>query len=383
MALKVCQLCAVDFTLKHFLLPLIERMNKEGWSVTAVCSDGPSVKDLREQGYHIEVIYIERSFNLIQHIKSILALTRFFKDKKFDVVHVHTPIAALLARIAAWLASVPLVIYTSHGFYFHDEMTPLKRAIFLFLEKFAGRFTDILFTQSAEDAALARQENLQPKGRIYNISNGVDTKKFNPNKIKNQKKIRKSLGIKDSAFVIGMVARLVKEKGICEFVEAAIQSSSKNNNLCFILVGERLSSDHAKEVTKILEEAKEKLGRRILFLGQRSDIPELMSVMNVFCLPSWREGMPRTIIEAMMMGKPVIATNIRGSREEVVEGKTGFLVPTRNATLLNEKFLYCIKNIEQVKKMGEAARIRALECFDEKNVIDTQINLIKFIISKG
>lgn len=377
MALKVCQLCAVDFTLKHFLLPLIDRMEKKGWIVISVCSDGPNIAELSASGYKIKPVYIERSFNLFQHFKSVLVLTRYFKQQQFDIVHVHSPIAALIARIAAYLASVPTVIYTAHGFYFHDEMPRLKRMVFLWLEKWAGQFTDILFTQSLEDAEVAKLEKLVPKNAIYAIGNGVDPGKFNPQKFGNGAKIRKSLGIPDNAFVIGMIARLVQEKGICEFLEAATQAAVENDKIYFLVIGTRLDSDHAQEVSNTISAVKEKLANRLMFLGQRKDVPELISTMDVFCLPSWREGMPRSIIEAMMMGKAVIATNIRGSREEVIEGKTGYLVPTRNSKLLKEKFLYCATHREEMKKMGEAGRERALNHFDEHKIIEKQITIIQ------
>ena len=139
-------------------------------------------------------------------------------------------------------------------------------------------------------------------------------------------KIRNKLGIQDDAFVIGIIARLVEEKGICEFLEAAMQASDENDKLCFLVIGARLESDHAKGVNSKIKVTKDNYDGKILFLGQRT-IPVLLSAMDVFCLPSWREGMPRSIIEAMMMEKPVIATNIRGCREEVIDNRAGFLVP--------------------------------------------------------
>ena len=121
-------------------------------------------QEIAKKGYNIETIYIARSYNVFQHFKSILALTRFFKEQEFDIVHVHSPIAAFVARLAARFASVSVVIYTAHGFYFHDEMMPLKRSVFLFLEKWVGKYTNILFTQSAEDAACAIEKICCRKG---------------------------------------------------------------------------------------------------------------------------------------------------------------------------------------------------------------------------
>ncbi|MFM8314682.1 MAG: glycosyltransferase, partial [Deltaproteobacteria bacterium] len=118
MALRVCQLCAVDFTLNHFLLPLVDGMKTEGWDVTCVCSDGNFVPELRNKGYKIITVPIQRSLNVFSHIVSLFLLYKVFKRNKFDVLHAHTPIAALIGRIAAKAARVPLVIYTAHGFYF-------------------------------------------------------------------------------------------------------------------------------------------------------------------------------------------------------------------------------------------------------------------------
>ena len=376
MGLKVCQLCAVDFTLKHFLLPLIDGMRDACWEVTAVCSDGPAIAGLREGGYDIETVHIERSFNLARHIGSTRALIRLFKARRFDVVHVHTPVAALIGRIAARIAGVPTIIYTAHGFYFHDEMPAWKRRIFVWLEKFAAAFTDLLFTQSEEDARTAEVESLAPPGRILAIGNGVDPSRFDPERIGDGKAMRVQLGIPEEAFVVGIIARMVEEKGVGEFLQAAIEVAGKNPYIHFLMVGERLSSDHAGNVAGDLARASAVLTDRLILTGARSDVPELLAAMDVFCLPSWREGMPRTIIEAMMMGKPVVATNIRGSREEVVPGETGYLVPTRDPQALAEAFLKCAADVGSAKEMGDAGKRRALRLYDERRVVALQIERI-------
>lgn len=377
MGLKVCQLCAVDFTLKHFLLPLIDGMRDAGWEVAAVCSDGPAIADLRARGYDIETVDIERSFNLLRHIGSTRALIRLFKARRFDVVHVHTPVAALIGRVAARLAGVPTVVYTAHGFYFHDEMPAWKRRIFVWLEKFGAIFTDLLFTQSQEDARTAENERLAPPGNILAIGNGVDPKRFDPAKVGDGSDLRTQFAIPGQAFVIGIIARMVQEKGVCEFLQAASQVAQANPDVYFLMVGERLASDHAGNVAADIAKASEQLGSRLVMTGARSDVPQLLAAMDAFCLPSWREGMPRTIIEAMMMGKPVIATDIRGSREEVVPGETGYLVPTHAPLALAQAFLRCAGDRTGAATMGENGRRRALELYDESHIVALQIRRIK------
>jgi glycosyltransferase involved in cell wall biosynthesis len=377
MPLKVCQLCAVDFTLKHFLLPLVDGMAREGWQVTSVCSDGPFIADLRRNGYRIETCGISRGLNPFRHAWSLLRLALLMRRERFDVVHVHTPIAALLGRLAARANGVPMVVYTAHGFYFHERMRPSIRKVFEFLEKIGGRFTDLLFTQSAEDAASAVALGLLPAGRIIAIGNGVDPALFDPADVATRSAVRASLGIPAGAIVIGMIGRLVSEKGYREFFAAAADIGRMRPDACFVAVGDRLPSDHAGTVDRELERARALLGQRLVLTGLRPDVPRLLAAFDVFTLPSYREGMPRTIIEAMMTGLPVVATDIRGSREEVVAGETGLLVPARDAAALARALLELVDDAMARSRMGAAGRARALALYDESRIVAHQIAAIR------
>lgn len=374
--MKVCQLCAVDFTLKHFLLPLIDGMRNEGWDVVAVCSDGPSVASLRSCGYRIETVPIARSLSPLAALRALVSLTALFHRERFDVLHVHTPVAALVGRIAARLVGIPLVIYTAHGFYFHDEMPWWKRALFVALERFGGRFTDFLLTQSEEDARAAVTERIAPPNHVMAIGNGVDVARFNPANVPDQMALKQALGIAADGYVVGMVGRLVHEKGVAEFLEAARRLASRYPQAWFVLVGERLLSDHAGDVEADIRLARAALGDRLVLTGLRHDIPELMATMDLFCLPSWREGMPRTIIEAMMMGRPVVATDIRGAREEIVPEQTGLLVPTRAPQELAAAISRFIDDPEWGRSLGWAGRVRALLLYDEQHIVRLQLDRI-------
>ena len=232
--MKVCQLCAIDFTLRKFITPLIDGMVDEGWNVYSVCSDGDYIPELRNQGYDIITVEISRSTNPIKHIVTIAKLVKLFKEEKFDVIHVHTPVASLVGRLAALLAGIPLIVYTAHGFYFHDEMPNFKKWTFIFLEKIAGKITDFLFTQSSEDRETAIKTGIMKAEKVLAIGNGVDIERFNPEKYGEQIELKRLLGIPDDAFVIGMISRLVKEKGVVEFLEAAEYLHSDNPNLYFL-----------------------------------------------------------------------------------------------------------------------------------------------------
>jgi len=374
--MKVCQLCAVDFTLKNFLLPLIDGMQAAGWQVTAVCSSGPFVPVLRERGYRIETVAIARSMNPLAALLSTIALVRLFRRERFDVLHVHTPVAALIGRIAGRIAGIPFIIYTAHGFYFHEQMPRWKRSLFVALERFGGLFTDLLFSQSAEDAEEAVAEGIAPRERVLAIGNGIDIARFDPRVAGAGALPRQELGIPDQAFVVGFIGRLVREKGLAEFLAAAADLAQRFPQVWFLLVGERLASDHAGGVEQEFAAAKAALGERLVAPGLRPDIPRMLAAMDLFCLPSWREGMPRTVIEAMMMGKPVVATDIRGAREEVVPGETGLLVPTRAPDKLAAAIARFVCDPAWGERLGQAGRQRALTLYDERKIVALQLERI-------
>ena len=128
MGLRVCQLCSVDFTLQKFLLPLVDSLTSCGYEVTSVCSDGDQIDIIRSLGYSVETVPISRSLNPFRALSSFIHLVRLFQNHKFHVVHVHTPVAAFIGRLAASL-SCACVIYTAHGFYFHENMPFYKFSV--------------------------------------------------------------------------------------------------------------------------------------------------------------------------------------------------------------------------------------------------------------
>lgn len=379
--IKILQVCAIDSTATSLLLPLLNRLVKEGYDVEVACSEGNDSKRFESKGYTFRYVQIDRKISLLGNIKSVMGLYKIMKGAKYDIVHTHTPVASVLARIAAKLAKVPLVIYTAHGFYFHDRMSKIKYTLFTMVEKVMGRyFTDYIFTQSQEDYKTAMDLEIIKKEKLLCISNGVDVNQFNPDKIKmNTNVFKNNLRLPSDSIILSFIGRPVKEKGILDLMEAFKRLSSDYANLYLLLIGDTLFSERDYETKEKVESYlhEKNIKDKIILTGRRKDIPELLSISDIFILPSYREGMPRSIIEAMAMGKPVIASNIRGCREEIVDGETGFLVGVNAPDEIYTAVKRLIDDDELRNQFGMNARRRALELYDEEKVLDKEIKVIK------
>ena len=383
--LKMLQICAVGFTVEKLLIPLIEEMNKE-YDVTTVCTGDDISERLKAKGYKIHNINIARKISPVSNLKTIWELYKYMKAEKFHIVHVHTPVAGILGIIASKFARIPIVIYTAHGFYFHDNMGTVKKNIFIGIEKLGGWLSDFIFTQSSEDCRTAIEKKIIDKSKILTIGNGVDVDKFDPSRFKDgiaAQKLRRELGIQENDIVVTILGRVVREKGYMEWVKAAKEITGIYDNVKFLAIGGTLESDRdgiKADLDSFIGE--NNLKDKVIFAGSRSDIPELFEVTDIFTLPSYREGMPRSLIEAMCMCKPAVATDIRGCREEVEEGDTGFLVPVADHNALAEKIKYLIDNPDERKTMGINARKKALEEFDEKKVLIRQREVIRTLVNE-
>ncbi len=376
--LRILELCAVDFTAYHLLRPLGTALRRAGHDVHFCCSPGDLLEALEREGFSVFPLPIARSYDAAKHLVSLARLYRFLRRTPFDVIHTHTPVAGLIGRLAARLAGVPRIVYTAHGFYFHEGMNPFVRRLFVSLERFGGRLSDLVLVQSEEDYREALRERIMPDERLVHIGNGVDPTLFGGREqIETAEAVRSALGLKDGP-VVGFVGRIVREKGVVEFVRAAARVRRDHPNSEFVMVGAPLESDRDDcrgHVSQLAEELG--IADALFFTGYRKDVPAILSLFDVFVLPSYREGMPRALLEAMASGIPVVASDIRGCREEVVDGVTGLLVPPRDHEQLGESISLLLDSGDRSRRMGEAARERVIERFDERKIVAHQVRLIE------
>ena len=369
MPLKIAQVTTADISIRYLLLDQIQALQGMGHEVVAICSPGNSVEAIRAQGIPVETIAMSRELSPWQDLKSRSALTRCFREHKFDVVHTHTPKAGLLGPIAARLAKVPVVVHTIHGLLFHDRMPAWRRALFWMPEKITAGRSDYLLAQSREDVEVAVRTHLCPREKIAYLGNGIDVERFSPQAAgATRSQVRAELGFLETDFVAGSVGRLVYEKGFGELFTAAEAITKANPNVKFLVIG---PTEEAARRDAVSPGLLAELERRsaIRFVGWRDDLPRWYAAMDLFVLPSHREGVPRACLEAAAMELPVVATDIRGCREVVVPGETGLLVPVRDPGALRQALEHLAGNPAEAAEMDRRGRRHVLENFDSRAVL--------------
>lgn len=368
--IKICYIASIDVTIRFILFNHLKFLKREGYDVYAVCSPGKWIKDIEKEGIKVKTIRFKRKISPIYDLITLAKLFFYLKKEKFDIVHTHTPKPSLLGQMAARLAGIPIVADTVHGFYFNQKKSLPARIFFRFIRKASAKFSDIIFLVNREDMETASRERLCRKDKIKYFGGGIDINRFNPEIFSKDfiNKKKKELNIPADFKVVGIVARLVEEKGYLDIFKAFKRVLNDFPKTMLLAVGQ--SEPEKKDAIKPEIVKKYGIERNAIFLGERTDINEIYALMDIFVLPSYREGLGISIIEASAMEKPVVATDIRGCREAVENKKTGILIPQKNPQKLAEAIIYLFSNPAEAKKMGKEGRKKALDEFDERIIFD-------------
>jgi glycosyltransferase involved in cell wall biosynthesis len=365
---KIAYITTIDMSLRYLLLNQLNAIQQEGYQVIGISAPGPDVPALETVGIHHIAVPMTRRFTPLADLISLWRLLLVMRREQFTIVHTHTPKPGLLGQVAARLAGVPIVVNTLFGFYFHDGSRPFWRHFYIMVERIAARCSDVILSQSSEDIETAIKEGVCPPSKIKYLGNGVDVQRFNRARLDvavlAQK--REELGLSADQPVIGFVGRLVAEKGILELLQAARIVVKHFPHARFLIIG---PIDHEKPdaLTPAIAQAYG-VAPACVFTGLRQDMPELYALMNVFVLPSHREGFPRSPLEASAMSVPCVVTDIRGCREAVQHGQNGWLTPLGDITSLAEAIVDLLADQEKARQMGETGRQMALAQFDEQLV---------------
>ena len=379
--LRVAHVTTVDLTLRFLVLEQLRRLQRQGCEVVGISAPGGWADTLAAEGIqHIPWHNATRAWDPATDVKGFVELASILRRGRFDVVHTHNPKPGIMGRIAARLVGVPIVVNTVHGFWAMPDDPARRRVPVMAMERLAARFSDAELFQSEEDLAWARSLRLAPRARLHHLGNGTDLSVFDasavgPDKIE---ALRTELGIAPDSLVVGTVGRLVAEKGYHEFVHAARAIRERRDDVVFLAVG---PFDPAKG-DALSRSDRGGAGADVLFTGFRSDVRDLMALMDVFVLASWREGMPRSAIEAAAMGRAMVLTDIRGCREVARHDTEALLVPPRDPERLTAAIDRLLDDAPLRERLARNARARAKERFDEHAVAERVVSLYASLLPR-
>jgi glycosyltransferase involved in cell wall biosynthesis/ribosomal protein S18 acetylase RimI-like enzyme len=378
---RVAHLTTTDLTLRYLLLGQLRRLAAEGYEVTGISAPGPNAATLEAAGIRfLPWRNATRAWNPVADLRAVAELVSLLRRERFDLLHTHNPKPGVIGRVAARLAGVPLVVNTVHGLYATPEDRLRKRAAVLGLEWLAARCSDLELYQSEEDLRWARRIRLVPAGRGELLGNGTDLERFNPDLVDPDRvaELRRELGIPHDALVVGTVGRLVVEKGYRELFAAARAVRRAHPRVWFLAVG----APDLEKADAITEAELAEAAGDVVVTGWRDDVRDLLAVMDVFVLASWREGMPRSAIEAAAMGRPLVLTDIRGCREVARHQREALLVPPHDPDALAAAIARLIADPGLRQRLAIAARDRTRQRFSEERVAERVVECYRVLFGR-
>jgi len=356
---KIAFVSHFDGNIYLFRLSWVKALKNEGFEVYVLVPKGRYCEKLKKEKIKVINCKIERgSLNPVNILVTIHNLYKIMKQEKFDLVQTFTLQPNVYGTIAAWLAGVPIVVNLVEGLGYvytgNSFKQKILRIIFNILISFSFKKAKKIIFLNNDDFNILK--NFFDKNKAVLIGGtGVNVEYYSTSNVdlKQVEKLKKELKIKEDDIVITIIARLYWSKGIREFIQIAKLLLDKYSNLKFLIVGP-IDKGNPEAVPENF--IKENTNQFIKFLGERDDIKEILFLTDIYVLPSYREGIPRTILEAMSMKKPIVTTNAPGCNETVEDGYNGFLVPIKDVKKLAEAVEKLIKDEFLRNKMGYASR---------------------------
>lgn len=354
------------------------RLRESGLEVAVICGDRGYVERLRDCQLEVLAIPFAREVAPWTDMRCIWALRRALRTGSFDIMHSHNPKGTLLGPFTAQWAGVPLVVHTVHGFLFNENSRGLHRKAAVAAERWCAHWSDHLLFQSESDYDYAVEARFKDPACLHWIGNGVDERRFDPQLYPDaRRQTREALGIGQEELVVGMVTRLVREKGCVEFFEMAARVAEQNSRARFLLVGipERREQSDAIDAPEMAR--RYGVEDRCVLLEDRLDMPELYMSMDLCVLPSYREGLPRCLLEAGAMGVATAASDIRGCREVIIDGETGLLFPLKDVEAFVATVGRMLEDDALRTELAGAGQLRVRERYVESHVTGRILDLYK------
>ena len=346
--LRGCRVVTTSMTARLLLANQLRTLTDISWTVVS-----GDAFDQAPEGISVEVVPVRRELAL-SDLKAFARLWSLFRRRRFDFVQTHTPKASLLGLPAARLAGSK-AIYTMHGsLYFTDNNRLGNIAGWLF-EKWCCAWADEVLVQSREDESVLPRVRICRRSKIRYLGNGVVLDHF-------LQRVEPERGLQDSKPVVLMVSRLVKEKGCSDFFELAAALADRAR---FVHVGP-VETDQSDAISA---DERSRAEKNVTFIGAAEDIRPYLAAADIVVQPSYREGIPRVVMEASAACRPVVAYDVRGVRE-VIDPQSGLLVTRGDTEALVRVVADLLSDPERAAKLGEQCRERAVERFSEEAVIE-------------
>lgn len=391
----ILHLTTIDMSLALLLGPQLRAFVEAGYDVIGASAPGPYREEIEATGTRfVPLRHATRAMRPHRDLLALIELVRLLRRLRPDIVHTHNPKPGWYGRLAARIARVPHVVNTVHGLYALPEDPRLKRTIVYTLERLAARFSDAELVQNPEDTETLRSLGV-PDRILHELGNGIDLDRFDPDRLGPDEVARTraellrrphadsddgEIETTDDIVLVGVVGRLVWEKGLREILEAARMLRDRQPKVRIVIVG---PSDPAKSdgITDAdLPGLEAETG--VIFAGERSDMERIHAAFDLFVLATHREGFPRAAMEATAMGVPVIATDIRGCRQVVDDGITGILVPVRDPVSLASAIEDLATDPARRADMAKAGIERARRHFDQQQQIDLTLDVYRRLLGR-
>lgn len=352
--MKILYVSNVRSHIGQFHTSFINLLKENGHTIDVSCFDNSADKD----GFDFKSINkfhfipLQRSPYKKENIKAIKQLKELIIKEKYDIIHCHTPMGAVAARVAAKQAkSNAKVLYTAHGFHFFKG-APTKNWMFFYpVEKLLAHYTDKLITINQEDYDLATAKKFKVKDGIVKVNGvGVDLSKFSVATPEAKAELRKEYGYADDEFILIYPADYSYRKNHEMLFEAVYKLKEQIPTIRVLMPGQQ---QKLAEYTKMVKELG--IEKHIDMLGYRRDIPKLITLSDVSVSTSRQEGLPVNLIEALAIGKPIVATDVRGNGDLIENGVNGYKIELNNSDQMAEKLLKIYKDPELAEAMGRNA----------------------------
>jgi glycosyltransferase involved in cell wall biosynthesis len=369
---KLVRITTVPLSLDKILDGQLSFMNNH-YEVIAVSSEKEYlIRCAKNEGVRFKHIEMTRKITPIKDFISLIKLISFLKKERPLIIHSHTPKAGILAMLASKITNIPIRLHTVAGLPLMEEKGSKKKLLEL-IEKLTYSFSTFVFTNSNGLYKYIIENNYVSKNKLKVIgngsSNGVDINYFSPTSVsvKEKEKLKLSLGILENDFTFVFVGRIVADKGINELINAFDTISFQNNAIKLLLVGEQESHlDPLNENTLKLIST----NKNIIKTGFQKDIRSFLAVSDALVFPSYREGFPNVIMQAGAMELPVIATNINGCNEIIINEKNGVLIELKNNGAIVKAMVRLIEDEAFYKNLKSNARSMIVSRFERKVICE-------------